>query len=84
MTASWIVRGDTEDEALQLSRNVISYAVEKELSTSHRIRAMDRGFREYMVKSNLNYNAAFKYSCSYQEIFGASPENHVHPAYQEE
>lgn len=81
VTSTWIVKGKTRQEAEDNADAVIANAAKQELVESLRIRFADRGFMEYAVKRHLNYNAAFRYHCSYEETYGSNPVNHVHPAY---
>ena len=84
VTSTWIVKGETRQEAEDNADAVIARAVNQELAESLRIRFEDRGFMEYSVKRHLNYNAAYRYHCSYEEAYGSNPINHVHPAYVKE
>ena len=84
VTSTWIVKGETRQEAENNADMVIASAVKQELAESLRIRFADRGFREYSVKRHLNYNAAYRYHCAYEEVYGSNPINHVHPAYVNE
>ncbi len=84
VTSTWIVKGETRQDAEDNADAVIARAVNQELAESLRIRFEDRGFMEYSVKRHLNYNAAYRYHCSYEEAYGSNPINHVHPAYVKE
>lgn len=84
VTSTWIVKGKTRQEAEDNADAVIANAVKQELVESLKIRFADRGFMEYAVKRHLNYNAAFRYHCSYEETYGSNPINHSHPAYVSE
>lgn len=83
VTSTWIVKGTSKQEAEQNADMVINEAVANEIRESFRIRQADRGFREYTVKQRVNFNAAFRYHCAYEQEYGPRPANNVHPAYAE-
>jgi len=81
VVSTWIVKGDTEAEAVQNCKDVIRLAIMEEIHTSDQIWNSDRGFREVKAKEHAGYNAAFRYDCTYKNVYGTSPQNNDHPAY---
>ena len=81
-TSTWIVKGATEAEAVRNSEQVIAAALAREIAVSRTIWEADRGFRELTVKEHVDYNAAYRYHCTYQNVYGSQPVNNVHPAYR--
>ena len=80
-TSTWIVKGNSAEEATMRCSQVIQRAVAEEIAISNEILEADSGFMELKAKEHVGYNAAFRYHCSYLQLYGASPANHVHPAY---
>ena len=80
-TSTWIVKGDTATLAVRNCWQVIHEAIDKEITISNEVMNGDIGFMELKVKEHVNYNAAFRYHCTYLDTYGMSPTNHVHPAY---
>ncbi|MDO5319433.1 MAG: hypothetical protein Q4G65_12465 [bacterium] len=81
---TWTVRGSTADEARSRTLGVIANAVQNELVESSRIMNLDstRGHMELKAKERINYNACFRYHCTYRGKYGANPVRELHPAYQ--
>jgi len=77
----WYTFGSTPDEALTLAQQQVNLGEIQEISISSQIWLDDRGFYELKAKEHAGYNAAWKYHCTYEDLWGAAPENNEHPAY---
>ena len=79
---TWRVRGNSAQAAEENAQGVIKNAINNEIEESNKIMLLDKGFVELTAKAHVGYNAAFRYHCTYQNVYGENPVNHVHPAYQ--
>ncbi|MCA1809705.1 MAG: hypothetical protein LC725_09700 [Lentisphaerae bacterium] len=77
----WYTYGNTPEEALADAIIRVSTGQDEEWNKSEEIILADHGFVELKAKEYVNYNAAFKYHCTYEPIYGPNPTNHHHPAY---
>ena len=77
----WYTYGSTPEEAYARAIEKVNDGEPKEWDKSVEINTADRGFVELKAKEYAGYNAAFKYHCTYESIYGPNPVNHHHPAY---
>ena len=73
--------GGSPEEAKQRAITKVQMAEEDEFEISDLVTANDHGFIELKAKAYAGYNAAWKYHCMYESVFGSNPVNHRHPAY---
>lgn len=76
-----MVQGSTPEEVLERVSEICAKAVDAEWRYSDKLMLQNRYFFEYKVKQHVNYNAAFKWECTYGKDFSGIPEYHRHPAW---
>ena len=81
---TWTVRGSTADEARNRALGVIAAAIQEERQTSSGIMNLNRAYMELKAKDHVNYNACWRYHCTYEreQGYGPNPQRVLHPAYR--
>ena len=77
----WDTYASTPEEASIEAQQIVAQGEAREFAESSEIAEADKGFVELRAKAYAGYNAAFKYHCCYESLYGPNPPNHHHPAY---
>ena len=81
LSVDYVIREDSL-EALTQAREIVEYGEECEANVSDAILNHDLGLFERKAKEYAGFNAAYKYHCHYEKLYGAATPDRVHPAYQ--
>jgi hypothetical protein len=76
------VIGDTYNEVAVYANSIKNWAIESERQESWRYVQARRLWAEYQAKMEVNYNAAWRYHCTYGNGSETPPFYEIHPAYR--
>lgn len=75
---TYTVYAETLEDAISRAWEILRQAEISELDESNRVIRNSRGFRELKAKQEIGYNAAWRYHCTYQKIYGQNPQREKH------